>query len=110
VMRPAQVPLAAALMGVAVACGGDGEPEGYGPELRAEFVEDCTATGTDGDVCRCFYASLEAEVPFERYQRIEERVEGGGDVPRDIAELAAGCDAGLPPTTTAPSTPPAPPG
>jgi hypothetical protein len=101
----------ASAVGAAAACGGDdGEPEGYGPELRSEFVEDCVATGTAEDVCRCFYDSLEAEVPFDRYQRIEERVREGADIPPEIADLAAACDAAQPPTTPAPPAPPAAPG
>lgn len=96
----------AGVVAAAAACGGDGEPEGYGPELRAEFVEDCVATGTAEDVCRCFYDSLEAEVPFDRYQRIEERVREGAGIPADVADLAAACDAAQPPTTPAPPAPP----
>lgn len=71
----------------------DGDDEGYGPDLRRDFVEDCIATGTAEDVCRCFYNSLEAEVPFERYQRLELEIRDGGEIPSDVADLAAACAA-----------------
>lgn len=84
-----------ALAGVAVlaGCSDDGEAEGYGPELRRDFVEECTSTGTAEDVCRCYYNSIEAEVPFDRYQQLELQIREGGEVPADIADLAAACAA-----------------
>jgi hypothetical protein len=81
------------LVALAGCSGGDGDPQGYGPELRSDFVEDCTVSGTPEDVCRCYYESLASEVPFSRYEEIEARLQDGGEIPTDVADLAAACAA-----------------
>jgi hypothetical protein len=87
------------------ACGDDdGDAERYGPELRARFVEDCTALGDDEDVCGCFYDRLAAEVPFDRFRELDRSIRAGDtDVPPDVVELAAACDAD---PGSAPTSPP----
>lgn len=87
---------------VAGACssGGSDEPEAYGPELRDDFVESCTAGGESETVCRCFYDQLAAVVPFERFQELDEQIaEGDADLPDDVVDLAVACSADQPTAT-----------
>lgn len=97
-----------ALLAVLAGCGDDGgdEAEGYSDELRDQFVEDCTESGEDEPVCGCFYDALEARVPFERFQELDEQIgEGDEPIPDDIVDLAAACGADpsfVPTTSTAP--------
>jgi hypothetical protein len=87
------------------ACSDDGDDaERYGSELRERFVADCTAQGETEPVCGCYYDALEATVPFERFQDLDERIsEGSPDVPDDIVDLAVACgaDPTFTPTPTA---------
>jgi hypothetical protein len=72
-------------------CGGDGLDD-YGPELRAEFVDDCTSGSANAATCGCFYDRLAAEVPFERFEVVDEQLRGpAADVPPDLAAMAATC-------------------
>lgn len=76
------------------ACGGDDGPDGYNADLRARFVVDCVAQGTPQDQCECLYDGLEEEIPFERYEQLDEAIRSGSsDIPTDIADLAATCAA-----------------
>jgi hypothetical protein len=77
-------------------CGGDGEPRSYGPEHRAGFVEDCAMGEVTTGTCGCFYDRLALEVPFDRFERLEETLReprAAADVPTDLAAMAAGCAA-----------------
>lgn len=78
---------------VVASCGGDdGGEEGYSPELRREFVADCTASGTAEELCSCYYDRLEAEVPFERFQELDEALrEAPVELPQDIQDMAVDC-------------------
>ncbi|HMG45011.1 MAG TPA: hypothetical protein VK611_27000 [Acidimicrobiales bacterium] len=74
------------------ACGGGDGVDGYSADLRARFVVDCVAQGTPQDQCECLYDGLEEEIPFERYEELDESIRSGsGDIPTDIADLAATC-------------------
>ncbi|HEY8546099.1 MAG TPA: hypothetical protein VIL36_13665 [Acidimicrobiales bacterium] len=95
-----------ALWSCASGCGGDGGADGYSADLRARFVVDCAAHGTPQDQCRCFYDALEANVEFERFERLDDALRvGGREIPDDVADLAAAC-AGDPATAPTTSTPP----
>ena len=78
-----------------VACGGDDPPDGYGPALRASFVEECTTDSASAQACGCFYDRLAAEVPFDRFEALDEKLTGDEDqeLPADLAGFAAGCAA-----------------
>ena len=98
---------ATALLLAACGDGDGGDAEGYGPELRDRFVDDCSGQGTDEDVCRCFYDRLAAEVSFHRFQEIDRQIrDGDTDVPADIVDLVAACgaDPALAPTTVTTAT------
>ena len=89
---------AAGVLLLLTACGGDGggdsRARGYSPELRAEFVVACVAQGTGQDQCGCLYDELEDQVPFERFEEIEEAIRSGEtEIPDDVAGLAAACAA-----------------
>jgi hypothetical protein len=87
--------------------GGIEDAERYGADLREQFVADCTAQGETEPVCGCFYDALEAQVPFERFQELDEQIrDGAGDLPGDIVDLAVAC--GADPTFAATSTTVAP--
>jgi hypothetical protein len=78
---------------VLAACGGGG-PDGYGPEHRAGFVDDCTTDVASEPACECFYDRLAAQVPFERFEELDKAShDQGTGLPADIAALAAGCAA-----------------
>lgn len=79
---------------VAVTSCGDDHPDDYGSDHRAGFVEDCSSDDANAETCGCFYDRLAAEVPFERFERLEEELRNPqSDIPRDLAALAAGCAA-----------------
>lgn len=91
----------------ALACSGAGDAEnedesdrheGYGPELKADFVADCTDAGTPEATCACLYDALEADVSYERFQEIDEDLRSGptgvpADIPTDIQSMAVACAA-----------------
>ena len=80
------------------ACGGDDSSDGYSADLRARFIVDCVAQGTPQDQCSCLYDKLEEEIPFERYEKLDESIRSGSsEIPTDVADLAAACAAA--PTT-----------
>ena len=77
---------------LAVSCSGGGADEGYTAELRKDFVRDCTDSGTDRPVCGCVYDALEAEVPYDRFRQLDEKLRGGAlSVPDDIQEIVVSC-------------------
>lgn len=77
------------------ACGGDDRPDGYGPALRASFVDECTTDSASAQTCGCFYDRLAAAVPFDRFEALDEALTGEAnqELPADLAGLAAGCAA-----------------
>ena len=78
------------------ACGGDGGPDGYGAEHRADFVADCTSDDASSEACGCFYDRLAETLPFEQFVEVDEsRKDGDGaaNLPADLAAMAAGCSA-----------------
>jgi hypothetical protein len=90
-----------------IACSDDDgdDAERYGAELREQFVADCTAQDETEPVCGCFYDALAANVPFERFQELDDQIrEGAVDVPADIVDLAVAC--GADPTFATSSTAP----
>lgn len=82
-----------ALTVVLVACGGGDEDDGYNEQLRRDFIADCTAADTDRPVCGCLYDAFEAEVPFHRFQELDQalRDQTTSEVPEDVQELAVAC-------------------
>jgi hypothetical protein len=84
------------LLGALVAltsCGGDG-PSGYSRDHRATFVDDCTTGSANAATCGCFYDRLAAEVPFDRFEAVDEQLRGpAADVPPDLAAMVATCAA-----------------
>ena len=102
--------LAGALTATLVACGGE-SAEGYGGEFRDGFLASCNAAVGEGKepVCECTYDRLEETVPFERADRLDQRLQDSPEraLPDDIAELISGCvAASVPPSisTTTSST------
>ena len=88
-----------------LACGGDdaGEHDGYSAALRSEFVVDCVAQGTPQDQCGCLYDGLEDEVPFSRFEELDEAISSGArEIPDDVADIAASCAGDPSPADTVP--------
>jgi hypothetical protein len=78
------------------ACGGDDAPEGYSRENRADFVDDCTTGDISARTCGCFYDRLALQVPFDRFEQLEERLRdpmAPTNIPADVAGMAAACAA-----------------
>ena len=104
--------------GLVLAGCGESEPTGYNAEVEQTFVSTCTDRGDDlADVCQCAYDSFEREIPFDRFQRIDERLADNPDasLPDDFLDLytdcvlqqgggSAGTTPTLPTTTTVPGT------
>jgi hypothetical protein len=99
---------------------GDNAPTDYNAEVEKNFIETCTDQGGDDlqDVCQCAYDSFREEIPFDRFQRVDERLADDPDaeLPDDFLNLYTDCviaqgggSAGTTPTlptttTTAPAT------
>lgn len=92
--RLLHLPVAALLLLLAVGCGDDGPGE-YDAETRASFLEGCIEDDTDTDlveVCECTYDTMEAELPYERFEAVEARLrQGSPDMPEDVASIVVGC-------------------
>jgi hypothetical protein len=77
---------------VALACGGGDDDAGYSPELRKQFVTDCTDGGTSKAICGCYYDRLEAEVPFDRFQELDQALrDATSEVPEEIQDMVVDC-------------------
>jgi hypothetical protein len=84
--------LLAVLLTVVAGCGGGGFAGGYSDEERAQFVDDCTTSGTPAATCRCFFDTMAERVPFSRYQKLQTAMEDGSKrIPDDVAGMAAAC-------------------
>jgi hypothetical protein len=79
---------------VAASCGGDSAPGGYGGDHRAGFLEECASGAVSRRTCGCFYDRVADEVPFDRFERLDEEMQDPlPDLPDELAALAAGCAA-----------------
>ncbi|MGH9209281.1 MAG: hypothetical protein ACRD2C_01220 [Acidimicrobiales bacterium] len=81
-----------------LSCGGDADDDtasGYSADMRDEFVDECADAGTDRDVCGCLYDVFEAEVPYERFDELDDQLRSGEavEVPTDVEAMAVGCAA-----------------
>jgi hypothetical protein len=82
------------LMLVAGAGCAGGVGGGYSAEERSQFVDDCATSGTSDRTCRCFYDTMAEQLPYHRYQALDEALKGGATrIPDDVAALAARCAA-----------------
>jgi hypothetical protein len=89
--------VAGSLAATLAACGGgDDQDDGYGPAGRDAFVEACSA-GASAEACGCFYDRLADEVPYERFERVDQQIRDDPEaIPDDIAALAVACSAQQP--------------
>lgn len=75
-------------------CGKD-EPSDYNAEVEKNFIETCTDQGGDDlqNVCQCAYDSFEREIPFDRFQRVDERLADNPDaqLPDEFLDLYTDC-------------------
>ena len=71
------------------------DPEDYNAEVEANFIETCTDQGGDNlrDVCQCAYNSFEQNIPFDRFQRVDDRLSENpnADLPDDFLALYTDC-------------------
>jgi hypothetical protein len=93
-MRRAVVLGVVALALVLSGCGDD-EPSDYDAEVEESFLQTCTDQGGDDlqDVCQCAYDSFEREIPFDRFQRVDERLADDPDaqLPDEFLDLYTDC-------------------
>ncbi len=93
-MRRAVVLGVVSLALVISGCGKD-EPSDYNAEVEKNFIETCTDEGGDDlqDVCQCAYDSFEREIPFDRFQRVDERLADDPDaqLPDEFLDLYTDC-------------------
>ena len=93
-MRRAAVLGVVSLALVISGCGKDA-PSDYNAEVEKNFIETCTDEGGDDlqDVCQCAYDSFEREIPFDRFQRVDERLADDPDaqLPDEFLDLYTDC-------------------
>lgn len=79
---------------VMAGCGND-SPSEYNAEVEENFIETCTDQGGDDlrDVCQCAYDAFEEQIPFDRFQRVDERLADDPDanLPDEFVDLYADC-------------------
>ncbi|MBL8778685.1 MAG: hypothetical protein JNK12_22335 [Acidimicrobiales bacterium] len=93
-MRRAVVLGVVALALVLSGCGDDA-PSDYNAEVEENFLQTCTDQGGDDlqQVCQCAYDSFEREIPFDRFQRVDERLADDPDaqLPDEFLDLYTDC-------------------
>jgi len=93
-MRRALVVAVTALALVMAGCSDD-TPSEYNAEVEKNFIETCTDQGGDdlAEVCQCAYDRFEDEIPFDRFQRVDERLadEPDATLPDDFLNLYTDC-------------------
>ncbi len=93
-MRRAVVLGVVAVALVLAGCGSD-EPTDYNAEVEENFIQTCTDQGGDDlqDVCQCAYDSFEQNIPFDRFQRVDERLsdDPNAELPDDFLDLYTDC-------------------
>ncbi|MCB9373022.1 MAG: hypothetical protein H6518_09600 [Microthrixaceae bacterium] len=74
---------------------GDDAPSDYNADVEESFLQTCTDQGGDDlqDVCQCAYDSFEEQIPFDRFQRVDERLSEDPDaeLPDDFLDLYTDC-------------------
>lgn len=96
---------------VLAGCGSD-EPTEYNSEVEQNFIQTCTDQGGDDlqDVCQCAYDAFEENIPFDRFQRVDERLsdDPNAELPDDFLDLYTDCviQAGGGSAGTTPTVPP----
>lgn len=102
------LPVAAVLLVASTACAPGGQPTGYGPEYRENFIFGCTGVELqdlrDGaepklasrQFCECYYDELRDRVSFDQAREFEEQqaqADSGRDieVPRRIQAAINAC-------------------
>ena len=77
---------------VMAACGND-TPTEYNADSEKNFVESCTDQTGEEDVCQCAYDGFVRDIPFDRFQRIDQRLQDDpeGNLPDDFIEIYTDC-------------------
>ncbi len=106
------------LVAMAGACSSGG-PSDYGVNVQREFVASCVEEGGEDlrDVCECTYDKISEQIPFERFEEIDQQIaDQEADLPDDAIDLITDCvieledsDVSTPTTTVPPTTVPSPP-
>ena len=73
----------------------DSAPSEYNAEVEENFIQTCTDQGGEDleAVCQCAYEKFEEEIPFDRFQRVDERLADDPDatLPDDFLNLYTDC-------------------
>ncbi len=74
---------------------GDDTPTEYNAEVEENFIQTCTDQGGEDlqDVCQCAYNAFEENIPFDRFQRVDERLadDPNAELPDDFLDLYTDC-------------------
>lgn len=104
---------------VLAACGGKSTPTDYNADVERTFVDTCTEQSGNNlrTVCQCAYNSFKRDIPFDRFQRVDQRLADNpqSTLPDEFLDIytdcvlkeggAAGTTTTLPPTTTTTGAP-----
>ena len=63
-------------------CGDSGEPEEYNATVEENYVKGCELaidestrlTATKNDVCKCAYEEIKANITFEEFKRVDDKL------------------------------------
>lgn len=97
---------------VLTACGGKSTPTDYNADVERTFVDTCTEqSGNDlRTVCQCAYNSFKRDIPFDRFQRVDQRLadDPQSTLPDDFLNIYTDCvlQEGGGAAATTPSEPP----
>lgn len=80
-------------LGLVVAGCGKNAPSDYNDETEQTFIETCTDQAGEQDVCQCAYDSFKREIPFDRFQRVDERLNENpeSNLPDDFIDIYTNC-------------------
>lgn len=93
-MRRTVVAIIVALgLGLVVAACSNDEPTEYNADSEKNFVESCTDQTGEEDVCQCAYDGFVRDIPFERFQRIDQRLRDDpeSNLPDDFIDIYTDC-------------------
>ncbi len=80
-------------LGLVVAGCGKSAPSDYNDATEQTFIETCTDQAGEQDVCQCAYDSFKRDIPFDRFQRVDDRLRENpeSNLPDDFIDIYTNC-------------------